>query len=124
VVAAEYGYLGWLLWDPGSGLDSFVVVPAVLAAIAAAGAVLLVFGRARAWLVLTVVSVLLLLGLLALVVVFGALGGGAAMWQAMLLLIGPIGCLALTVRRPVREWSASAAGRRPGAERRPGGRAR
>src|SRR4051794_26028454 len=52
LLAAEYGYLGWLLWDPHSGLDWFVVAPAVLAAFAITGAVLLVLGRGRAWLVL------------------------------------------------------------------------
>jgi O-antigen/teichoic acid export membrane protein len=124
VVAGEYGYLGWLLWDPGSAPDWFVLVPLALAAVAVAGAVLLVLGRGRAWLVLTVVSVVLLLALLGLVVIFGALGGGAALWQAMLLLIGPIGCLALTLRRPVREWTGPDRARRSGGGRRPGSSAR
>src|SRR3954447_26738682 len=82
LVAAEYLYLGWLLYEPGALLDWYVVVPAVLAAVAVAGAVLVVLGRGRGWLVLTAGSVVLLLGLLALVVLFGALGGGAALWQA------------------------------------------
>jgi hypothetical protein len=124
LVAAEYVYLGWLLWDPGSGPARFVLVPLLLAAAAVAGAVLLLPGRGRAWLVLTVVSVVLLIGLLFLVAVFGALGGGAALWQALLLLIGPIGCLALVLRRPVREWSGGSRARRSGGGRRSGGRAR
>jgi hypothetical protein len=122
LVAAEYLYLGWLLYEPGSPLDWYVVVPAVLAALAVAGAVLVVLGRGRGWLVLTAVSVVLLLGLLALVLLFGALGGGAALWQPLLLLIGPIGCLALTVRRPVRAWTARA--RRSAGGRRGGSRSR
>ena len=123
LVAAEFLYLGWLLYEPGSLLDWYVVVPALLAAVTLAGAVLVVLGRGRGWLVLTAASVVLLLTLLALVLLFGALGGGAALWQALLLLIGPIGCLALTVRRPVRAWTGgrtlrvrrrSAGGRREG----------
>jgi|tagenome__1003787_1003787.scaffolds.fasta_scaffold20464225_2 hypothetical protein len=124
LVAAEYFYLAWLLWSPDSGLDRFVVVPALLAAAGVAGAVLVVLGRGRGWLVLTVSAVVLLLGLLALVLVFGALGGGAALWQGLLLLVGPIGCLALTLRRPVREWTSPDRARRPTGGRRPGGRAR
>jgi hypothetical protein len=123
LVAAEFLYLGWLLYEPGSLLDWYVVVPALLAAVTLAGAVLVVLGRGRGWIVLTVGSVLLLLTLLALVLLFGALGGGAALWQALLLLIGPIGCLALTLRRPVRDWTTrrgrrSAGGRREGARSR------
>jgi O-antigen/teichoic acid export membrane protein len=124
LVAAEYGYLSWLLWDPAAGLDWFVVVPLVLAAVAVAGAVLVVLGRGRGWVVLTVVSVVLLLGLLVLVAIFGALGGGAPLWQALLLLIGPIGCLALTLRRPVREWTTPVRARRSSGGRRTAGPAR
>src|SRR4051812_28951766 len=122
LVAAEYLYLGWLLYQPGSFWDWYVVVPALLAALSVAGAVLVVPGRGRGWAVLTAVSVVLLLGLLALVLLFGALGGGAALWQALLLLIGPIGCLALTLTRPVREWTGRA--RRSPGGRRGGGRSR
>ena len=119
LVAAEFLYLGWLLYEPGSLLDWYVVVPALLAAVTLAGAALVVLGRGRGWLVLTAASVVLLLTLLALALLFGALGGGAALWQALLLLIGPIGCLALTLRRPVRAWTTrgrrrSAGGRREG----------
>jgi peptidoglycan/LPS O-acetylase OafA/YrhL len=124
LVAAEYLYLAWLLWEPDSGLDWFVAVPALFAAAGVAGAVLVVRGRGRGWVVLTVTAVVLLLGLLALVLLFGALGGGAALWQSLLLLIGPIGCLALTLRRPVREWTSPNRGHRPAGGRRPAGRAR
>src|SRR4051812_14166708 len=102
LVAAEFVYLGWLLYEPGSLLDWYVVVPALLAAVTLAGAVLVVLGRGRGWLVLTAASVVLLLTLLALVLLFGALGGGAALWQGLLLVIGPIGLLALTLRRAGR----------------------
>jgi O-antigen/teichoic acid export membrane protein len=124
LVAAEYLYLGWLLYEPGTAPDWYVVVPALLAALTIAGAVLVVLGRGRGWLVLTAGSVVLLLGLLALVVLFGALGGGAALWQGLLLLLGPIGCLALTLRRPVRAWTTRVAAGRPAGGRRGGGPAR
>jgi hypothetical protein len=123
LVAAEYLYLGWLLYAPGSFWDWYVVVPAVLAALSVAGAALVVLGRGRGWLVLSVVAGVLLIGLLALVLLFGALGGGAALWQALLLLIGPLGCLALALRRPVREWSGKAAARRSTGGQRSAGRA-
>src|SRR3954451_20825503 len=114
LVAAEYLYLGWLLYEPGTLLDWYIVVPAVLAALTVAGAVLVVLGRGRGWLVLTAGSVVLLLGLLALVVLFGALGGGAAPWPGALLLLGPAGCLVLTLRRPVRAWTTRGRDRSPG----------
>ena len=120
LVAAEYLYLGWLLYAPGSLLDWYVLAPAVLAAFTVAGAVLVVLGRGRGWLVLTAAGVVLLLTLLALVLLFGALGGGAALWQALLLLIGPIGCVALAVSRPVRAWTGGRTLR--GRRRSPGGR--
>jgi hypothetical protein len=62
--------------------------------------------------VLAVAAVLPLLGLLALTVLFGYLGGGSAFWSALLLLIGPVGCLALTLQRPVRRWPGPAPGTR------------
>lgn len=124
LVAAEYLYLGWLLYQPGSFLDWYVVLPVVLAALTAAGAVLVVLGRGRGWMLLTATSVVLLVGLLALILLFGALGGGAALWQALLLLIGPIGCLALTLRRPVRAWTTRRAAGRPAGGRRGAARSR
>ncbi len=66
----------------------------------------------------------LLLGLLALALLFGALGGGAALWQALLLLAGPIGCLALVLRRPVREWTTRGRAARPAGGRRAAPRSR
>jgi hypothetical protein len=117
LVAAEYLFLGWLLYEPGSLLDWYVVVPAVLAALTLAGTVLVVLGRGRGWLVLTACSVVLLLLLLALVLIFGALGGGAALGQGLLLLVGPVGCVALAVRRPVRAWTTRGRRRSPGGRR-------
>jgi hypothetical protein len=62
---------------------------------------------------LAAVSVVLALGLLTTTVLFGALGLGAVVWQALLLLVGPVGCLVLAVRRPVREWTRPARATRP-----------
>ena len=105
LVAAEYLWLAWLLRDPGLSAAWYVVVPVVLAVLAVAGAVLVWVGRARAWVLLAVVSVALALALLGTAVLFGALGLGAVVGQALLLLVGPAGCLLLAARRPVREWT-------------------
>ena len=103
LVAVEYLWLAWLLRDPQVATSWSVAVPAVLAVLALAGAVLVVLGRARAWVLLAVVSVVLVLSLLGTAALFGALGLGAVAGQALLLLVGPVGCLVLAVRRPVRE---------------------
>ena len=69
---------------------------------------------------LAVAAVLPLLALLVLVLLLGALGGGAEMWAAVLLLVGPLATLVLALRRPVREWCAPdgrVARRGDGAER-------
>jgi hypothetical protein len=121
LVAAEYVYLGWLLLDP-EALGWYAAVPAALAVLALVAAALVLLGRGRGWIALTALSGLLLLGLLGLVLLFGALDGGAALWQALLLLVGPAGCLALTLRRPVRRWTARGGEGRGPAGRTSGGR--
>jgi hypothetical protein len=113
LVAVEYLWLAWLLRDPEVATSWAVAVPAVLAVLALAGAALVVLGRARAWVLLAVVSVVLVLSLLGTAVLFGALGLGAVAGQALLLLVGPVGCLVLAVRRPVREWTRPARATRP-----------
>ena len=113
LVAAEYLWLAWLLRDPEVAVPWSVAVPAVLAVLALAGAALVLLGRARAWLLLAVVSVVLALGLLGTAVLFGALGLGAVVGQALLLLVAPVGCLVLAARRPVREWTRPARATRP-----------
>lgn len=116
-MAAEVLYLGYLLWEPAPTFDWYLVVPVVLAAVAVAGSLLVLFGRARAWMLLAGAAVVLLVALLVLVFILGALGATAEMWAAVLLAAGPLGCLILASRRPVREWT------RPGrATRSPGGR--
>jgi hypothetical protein len=118
LTAAEDGYLAWLLGDPSIGWDWFLVVPVLLAIAAVAGAVLVYLGRPRAWLLLAATAALPILGLLVLAFLFGALGGGRAMWSALLLLIGPLAALVLALRRPVREWCRrGTAGRSPGGRR-------
>jgi O-antigen/teichoic acid export membrane protein len=124
LVAAENGYLAWLLWEPSVGLEWFVAAPLALALVALAGSALLLMGRRRAWLLLTVASALLLLVLLFLAVLFGALGGGQALWWALLLLVGPVGCLCLALRREVRDWRGHPAARRPAGGARRTGRSR
>jgi hypothetical protein len=104
LVAAENGYLTWLL-----SVVWWLVVPLVLGLLALAGAALVWLGRARGWLVLTVAAVLPLVGLLAVAVVFGVLGGGSAFLTALVLLVGPIGALALATRKEVRAWTTRGA---------------
>jgi hypothetical protein len=113
LVAAVDGYLAWLL-----GVGWYLAVPVVLAVAAVAGAALVWAGRRRAWVLLAAAAAVPLLGLLALVFLFGVLGGGSALWAALLMLIAPVGCLALVLRRPVRRWcDAGAPTRSPGGRR-------
>jgi len=119
LVAAVYGYLAWLLdarW--------FLVIPAVLGLAALTGAVLLWRGARAGRLLLLVVAGLLLLGLITLAVLFGLLGGGSALWSAVLMLVAPVGCLALVLQRPVRRWSGAPARTRSPGGRRAGGPSR
>jgi hypothetical protein len=117
LVAVEDGYLAWLL-----GIGWYLAVPVALAVAAVAGAVLVWQGRPRGWVVLAVAAVLPLLGLIGLAVLFGLLGGGSALVSALLLLAGPVGCLALTLQRPVRRWRGRRARTRSGGGRRSGPR--
>ena len=117
LVAAEDGCLGWLLWNTDPGWGWYLLLPAVLAVGAVTGAGLVLRGRPlgrrmSGSAVLAVFCVLPLLGLLGLSVLFAALGGGSAAWWALLLLVGPIGGMALGLQRPVRNWTRPAAGRR------------
>lgn len=110
LVAAVYGYLAWLL-----DVRWYLVVPIVLGLAALAGAALVWRGARGGWVPLAVVAGVLLLGLVALTVLFAVLGGGAALWAAVFMLAAPIGCLAVVLQRPVRRWcgpTRSAGGRR------------
>jgi peptidoglycan/LPS O-acetylase OafA/YrhL len=101
-----------------------MVVPILLAGTALAGAAAVLAGRRLGWLPLAVSAALSLLVVLALVVLFALLGGGRAMWAALLLLVGPLGALILALGRPVRGWTdRHRASRSPGG-RRTGGPAR
>ncbi len=121
LVAAVDAYLTWLLWTPEVGWDSYLLVPILLGVLAVAAAVAVFLGIRRAWLLLVVAAALPLVGMLAVVVLFAALGGGSALWGALALLIAPVGCLVVALRRPVREWSRRGqAGRPPGGRRETG----
>jgi hypothetical protein len=117
LVAAEVLYLGYLLWEPAPALDWYLVVPVVVAALAGSGSVLVLLGKPRSWLLLAGTALLVLLALLVLVFLLAAFGATAEMWSAVLLLVGPIGCLVLATRPPVRRWTS-----RPQTTRSPGGR--
>ena len=105
LVAAVDGYLTWLLWTPEVGWDTYLLVPVLLAVLAVAAAAAVLLGLRRGWLLLVLAAALPLAGLLAVVVLFAVLGGGAALWGALALLIAPVGCLVLALRRPVRVWT-------------------
>jgi hypothetical protein len=105
LMAAEVLYLGYLLWEPDPGLDWYLVVPVVVAGLAVTGSLLVLRGRARGWLVLAGAALIPLAALLVLVFVLAAFGATAEMWSALLMTAGPLGCLVLATRRPVREWT-------------------
>ena len=118
LVAAVDGYLTWLLWTPEVGWDVTVLLPVLLAVLAVAAAAAVFLGLRRAWLLLVVAAALPLLGLLAVLVLFAALGGGAALWGALALLVAPVGALVLAMRREVREWTRPRRAGRPAGGRR------
>ena len=126
LVTAQDLYLGWLLRDglpPGWG--RYLAVSAALVLLAVAGAALVWLGRGRGWLVLAVAAALPLLLLLGVAALFGALGDDSSVGWALLLLVGPVGCLSLAVRRPIREWTRPGrATPRPAPSARPRGDAR
>jgi hypothetical protein len=118
LAAAEDLFFGWLIWDADPRFSLYVAVPLALAVASAAGAVLLLRGRWHGWLITAVAAALLVLLVLALVVLFGLLGAGGQMWTALLLLLGPLGSLVLSLRRPIRQWRGN---RSPGGRRGTGG---
>ena len=124
LVAAVDGYLTWLLWTPEVGWDAYLLVPLLLGVLAVAAAAAVFFGVRRSWLLLALAAALPLAGMLTVVVLFAALGGGSALWGALALLIAPVGCLVLAVRRPVRAWTGPGRARRPTGGRRDAGSAR
>jgi hypothetical protein len=124
LVAAVDTYLTWLLWTPEVGWDSYLLVPILLGVVAVAAAVAVFLGLGGAWMLLVAAAALPLVGMLAVVVLFAALGGGSALWGALALLIAPVGCLVLALRRPVREWTRRGRASRPPGGRRDAGSAR
>ncbi len=120
LVAGEDLYLAWLLGEPDPGWHWFVLTPVALALLAVVGAVLVLRGRSRGWLVLTLAAVPTALLLLGAAVLFAVLGDGGAVGWALLLLTGPVGCLVLAVRRPIREWTRPRRGTPPPGPARPG----
>lgn len=122
LMAVEVLYLGYLLWVPAPGLDWYLVVPVVIAVAAVVASLLVLRGTARSAMLLAGVALLPLAGLLVLVFILASLGAGAEAWLAVLMATGPLGCLILATRRPVREWTAPGrTTRSPGGRRSRGG---
>ncbi len=107
LVAAEDVVLAWLVESPEPGWtwDWSVAGASVLAVWALAGAVLVFLGRGRGWLVLALAAAVPVVLVLGATVLFAALGSGELTGWALLLLPGPLGALALSVRRPIRDWT-------------------
>jgi hypothetical protein len=111
LTAAENAYLAYLLWTPEVGWDWFMFVLLALALLALVGAAAVLAGLRHGWLPLAVAAALSLLVFLGAVWLFALLG---ALWQALPLLVGPVGALLLSLRSSVRTWDR--------ARRSPGGR--
>jgi hypothetical protein len=106
------------------GWDWFMLVPLLLAVLALAAAAGVYTGRRGSRLLLVVAAAVPLVILVVLAGLFAVLGGGVALWSALALLVGPVGCLVLALRRPVRAWTRPAEQGRPAGGRRTGGSAR
>ena len=124
LVAAEVLYLGALMVLPDPALDWFLVVPVVLACAALAGSVLLLRRRFRSWLLLAGTATVVEVGLLATAALLAAFYAWAEMWSTILLMVGPLGCLVLSLRRSVRTWCDRGRTRRSAGGRRDAGRSR
>lgn len=121
LLAAEAAWFGWLFGTPDLGWTWFAAAPLLLAGLSAVGAVLVFTGLGPGWIVLAVAALVSLVGVLVVAGFLAVLGGGPAVWAALLLLVGPLTCLVLALQRPVREWARA---RRPQGGERTGGPAR
>ena len=124
LLTLEILFVGWLFWSPDTGVDRYLVVTVLLAALSAAGSILVLTGRRRGWAVLAVAAVLPLPLLVVWVFLLGVLGGGGELAAGVLLLVGPLATVVLAVRRPVREWCGAGRARRSAEGRRASGSAR
>lgn len=122
LVAAEALYLGALMWLPDPGVDRFLAVPLVLAVATLAGVVLLLRRRYRSWLLLAGTAAVVQVGLLATTALLAAFHAWGEMWSAVLLMIGPVGCLILSLRPSVRSWADGSRKGRRTSQRPAGGR--
>jgi hypothetical protein len=119
LVAVEAVVLAWLLEPPGPGwqVDRLVAGALALAVVALTGAVLVLLGRGRGWLVLALAAAVTALLVLAATVLFAAgLASGELAGWALLLLPAPLAALVLSGSRPIRDWTRPGRGtprRRP-----------
>jgi hypothetical protein len=118
LLTAEVLFFGALLVLPDVRLDRVTVVIAVLALAGATGSLMVFQGRRGGWILLAVTAVGALAAVMMMVLVLAALGATAATWAAVLLTVGPLGCLVLAPQRSVRAWAGLRSARRPAGGRR------
>jgi peptidoglycan/LPS O-acetylase OafA/YrhL len=122
LLTAEVLFFGFLLVLPDPRPDRIALTTAVLVVAGAAGSLMVFQGRRGGWVLLVVAAVGTLAAVLVLALVLGALGLTGQMWAAVLLAVGPTGCLVLALQRSVREWAGRDRARRPAGGRRAAGR--
>jgi hypothetical protein len=124
LLAAEVLFLGGMPLLSDGRLNRFTVVFLALFVGAVAGSLMVVQGRRGGWIVLMIVAAGGLAAVLILVLVLAALDVAGVAWVAVLLSVGPLGCLVLAPQRSVREWSRAGAARRSAGGRRRAARSR
>ena len=124
LLAAEVLFLGGVPLLSDAPLSRFTVVFLVLFVGAVAGSLMVVQGRRGGWIVLMIVASGGLAAVLILLLVLAALDVAGVAWAAVLLSVGPLGCLVLAPQRSVREWSRAGAARRSAGGRRRAARSR
>ena len=124
LLAAEVLFLSVVLLLPDFRLDRLTVVFLMVFLGAVGGSLMVIQGRRGGWILLVIVALGGLAAVLILVLVLAALDATGSAWAAVLLTVGPLGCLVLAPQRSVREWAAAGAARRSAEGRRGGGFAR
>lgn len=118
LMTVEVLFFGGLLVVPEPRLDRVTVVIGVLVLAGAAASLLVFRGLRGGWILLVLAAVGGVAAVGVMVLVLGALGLTSQMWAAVLLAVGPLGCLVLAPQRSVRAWAGLEPTRRPAGGRR------